>query len=301
MKKIDIFKNMKESKCLTDAYLRELFNLLPSQIITAIELESVIETNTSTTIKALVEIKSKKGIILKKFFIKGSGGSEAQRIYSKQNLREALFYNMIKRNNVNLPIVKCYYSYQSADPKDHLIVLKDISSEYRSPSDEDIVVLDTWYNCVKSLAQIHAAFWNHKNIEEKYLKTRSIKEQKEAERKDLSMLEEFLNKFKYKFDKKTKLILTEAMAVNIEFVKEVRQRTINKNNVTITHGDSQIDNFMLPNNSSEETILVDYQFWNKGVGTIDLAHLFRVNFPEVFKKEQLLLVSNYHKMLKNLE
>jgi Leu/Phe-tRNA-protein transferase len=47
--------------------------------------------------------------------------------------------------------------------------------------------------------------------------------------------------------------------------------------------------FMIKYKSKQYT-LVDYQFLSKGIKTLGVAHLFRVDFSDVFNKELLRLI-----------
>ncbi len=295
MNKIEIFKNLNKSKKDAKKLLVKILKLNSEKQLVSINVKSINQTDTSCIIKLTVSFYIRKISYVENLFIKGP--SDNKKMYLRNSLKEIEFYQNINIYNASIPIIKHFYSYVSDNKDDFLLVLEDISNQYKTIGETNRSKIDYWYGCIETLARVHAYFWNYKNINEKLIDVRNKSQLKETELKDLSMLEKFFCKYKEELSDKEKSFLKKAMYINIDFVKEVRERTIKKDRITIVHGDSHIHNFMFSINEDKNTILFDYQFFNKGIGTIDLAHLFRVDFPESLLVKQLDLVSYYHKIL----
>jgi len=295
MNKIEIFKNLNKYKKDAKKLLVKILKLNSEKQLVSINVKSINQTDTSCVIKLTVNFHVGKISYVENLFIKGP--SDNKKMYLRNSLKEIEFYQNINIYNASIPIIKHFYSYVSANKDDFLLVLEDISNQYKTIGETNRSKIDYWYGCIETLARVHAYFWNHKNINEKLIDVRNKSQLKETELKDLSMLEKFFCKYKEELSDKEKSFLKKAMYINIDFVKEVRERTINKNRITVIHGDSHIKNFIFSKKASLNPILVDYQFWNNGIGATDLAHLFRVDFPDIFLPELLKLVSYYHEVL----
>ena len=289
-KDYNVYKNIMSVNPIIDvSYLRYILQLSKEQIVSNIEISKVIESNTALVIKATVQINDE----IKKLFIKTIKSNQSDNVYKNLSLQEGNFYKIIRESTIsNIPIPICYDVFVSEKTGEFVIVLEDISDKYIAPDNTKITNENIWFSCVESLAQLHSALWNNELI------FRSDEEAEHDFQSDKDCLQSFLKDFEYEFDDKTKKVLKRAMELNIELIKDTQQRIIGKGNVTICNGDSHIFNFMLPVESDDKPIIVDFQFWGEGIGTGDLAHLTRVNFSDDLKnKIQLPLVEHYHKSL----
>lgn len=71
---------------------------------------------------------------------------------------------------------------------------------------------------------------------------------------------------------------------------------------TIVHGDFHLKNCLfnkkIPN---ENMIILDWQWWNWGIGTYDMAHLLNLYLPKGYKDREIEVLKVYYDKLKELE
>jgi len=289
----NVYKNIMSVNPIIDiSYIRHILQLSKRQVVSNIEINEVIESNTALVIKATIQINSGNDEN-KKIFIKTIKSNQSENVYRNQSIQEGNFYKIIKESAIsNIPIPLCYDVFVSEKKEEFVIVLEDISQKYIAPDNTIITNENIWFSCVESLAQFHSALWNNELIFKNFEQTEHDFQQ------DRDCLQSFLKDFEYEFDDKTKIVLKRAMELNIKLIKDTQQRIIDQSNVTICNGDSHIFNFMLPVENGDKLLIVDFQFWGEGIGTGDLAHLTRVNFSDDLKnKIQLPLIEHYHKSL----
>jgi thiamine kinase-like enzyme len=79
--------------------------------------------------------------------------------------------------------------------------------------------------------------------------------------------------------------------------KENIRRMKERNLTTVTHGDAHLGNFLYPDTLDGTAVIVDWQFWNIGIGTYDLRHLLGSALDNEMKKHQEELVRYYYQIL----
>jgi hypothetical protein len=292
-KDYEIYKNiMSINPIIDERYIRGILQLSKEEIINSIEINEVIESNTSLVIKLTIIVNGENKVN-NRLFIKTIKQNQQENVYRDMSMQEGKFYKIIKesgKNNIPVPI--CYDVFISDEKKEFLIVLEDISNNYVKPENDVLSEKNIWFSCAESLAKLHSSFWNSEII------FQGNDGEDNDTQSDIDCLDNFLKEFKDEFNIKIKRALEKAMEINISLIKGIKDRIKNKNNVTICNGDSHIFNFMLPTNKNKMPIIVDFQFWGEGIGTGDLAHLTRVSFSDENRKSiQLDLVEHYYKSL----
>jgi hypothetical protein len=295
----DVYKNIISACPKIDAeYLAAILHLAESESIRQVDISEVVESNTALVIRVSVFIISGCQEYIRKLFIKTSKSDNTNNSYHEMSMKEGSFYEfLLSHSNADVPVSACYDVFISEMTGEFVIMLEDLSERYKAPNNIDLSDTNTWFSCAESLARFHGAFWNDSQIGKGKL---SVKNEQEIESETLAnreYLNTFLKEFNDRFDEKTIKIYEHAMSINNKLIREQNQSAIKRNNITICNGDSHIYNFMLSPDSAKP-VMVDFQFWGKGYGVGDLAHLTRVNFPDEFKKNiQLSLVKRYHEAL----
>lgn len=69
--------------------------------------------------------------------------------------------------------------------------------------------------------------------------------------------------------------------------------------VTLVHGDAHFWNFLYPHEAAQAAVhLIDWQSWDIGVGTDDLAYMIALHwYPERRRELERALISRYHQEL----
>lgn len=295
----EVYKNIMSTCPKIDAeYLAAILPLAESESIKQVDISEVVESNTSLVIRASVFIISGCQEYIRKLFIKTSKSDNTNNPYHEMSMKECSFYEfLLSHPNTDVPVSACYDVFISELTGEFVIVLEDLSERYKAPNNIDLSDKNTWFACAESLARFHGAFWNDPQIGKGELSVMNEQEIESETRTHRVYLNSFLKEFNDRFDEKTIKIYEHAISINNKLIREQNQSAIKKNNVTICNGDSHIYNFMISLDSTKP-VMVDFQFWGKGYGVGDLAHLTRVNFPDEFKKNiQLHLVKRYHETL----
>ena len=251
--------------------------------ITKFAITEVTNTNTARIIKIRVGCGANRKALFIKTSIPGKGDGP----YRELNMRECRFYELVMRRPDALPLPKCHDVFARRSTGEFVIVLDDIAEGYHAPRDCDLMKKETWFACAEALGRLHAAFWNDGSFDQEETEDG---EARRAIEKSNADLDKFLRDFGERLDAETVAILRKATEIYNGRLE--RPRRIN---TTLCSGDSHIHNFML---GQGEALMVDFQFWGRGLGEADLAHLTRVAFPKDFRgKFQMELARHYYDTL----
>ncbi|URZ18162.1 phosphotransferase [Clostridium felsineum] len=97
----------------------------------------------------------------------------------------------------------------------------------------------------------------------------------------------------------------ESIFNDITYKLEINLRKINRylyyKKSTIVHGDFHLKNCLFnKKNPQENMAIIDWQWWNFGVGTYDIAHLLNLYLPKRYKNKELEILKIYYDKLKEL-
>ena len=291
---------MSNTPVIDKEYLSNVLKLDRSHVISDIEICQVTESNTSLVIKFKVLIKKDgNNDSTRRFFIKTIKSLPDTHVYDSLSLNEVKFYKLLKNvTNPKLPIPQCFDTYISEDKSKYLLLLEDVSDEFDESNTVDLCTENIWLSAASSLANFHAAFWNSHIIGTKNVPIDSKEKINFYIRSSYESYEKFIKYVGHRFDGETIDIYEHALRISIELETERYERLINKENITLIHGDSHIHNFMFPHNQNGTPIIMDFQFWNAGIGAGDIAQLTRLSFPKtVRQKLHQSIVEKYYEVL----
>ena len=218
------------------------------------------------------------------------------KIFGRQ---EAKFYAIIAQNMIGLPIPTCYDAKFSDETGLSHIILEDISKTHATLSDYPLRLIPSKYHfekAIDSLAEIHAFWWDHKDLE------KLSKQSRGPLTLFLSMVKEevfecFLEDIGDKMSANRKSLLKAIFSL---FPQVVYERIVKKN-LTLIHNDAHLGQFFYPKDKFKEkykTILGDWQGWNIGLGSNDLAYMIGLNlFPDYRHLIEENLIRRYYNHL----
>ncbi|MHB1152435.1 MAG: protein kinase family protein [Eubacteriales bacterium] len=239
MKKNSVYKNIVSATPAINAeYLTSILNLKNYETINQTEISKDFDSNTASIIRACIHIKSENNQTIKKLFIKAAKPDSKNNAYHDKSMREVSFYGfLLSHHDIEVPVPKCYDAYSSEEDGEFFIILEDLSDNYRTVSDSDLLDERIWFSCAESLAKFHAAFWNDPQL----IDERTVMNEQEAEsdiRRNREYLDSFLTEFQYMFDEKTIRIFKHAFEINSQLIRESSQESSKKNPITVYNGDS---------------------------------------------------------------
>lgn len=211
--------------------------------------------------------------------------------------REVAFYQAMQQVSAEMPIPTCYEAV--FDPERGLahLLLEDLSESHFQqtlplpPSNRHCAMI------VEGLARMHRYWWERKSLDrdlgEVVSEEKLVKQQQRLE----ESLPDFLV-FMGEALLPTQRRVYEKIAGS-SFLDRYQERLMNRRRITVVHGDAHPGNIMLPRDPSLNQIaLVDWQLWEIGVGTNDLAFLMaRRWWPERRHHLEKQLLHRYHEVL----
>lgn len=210
---------------------------------------------------------------------------------------EVAFYRAMSDTPPPRAIPICYSA--EFDPETRLshFLLEDLSTtHFQRP----MPLAPSLVHCeqiVAALATHHAHWWNSPRIE-------SVLHARPTE-KELEIVKERLwNSFPAFMDYVGDTLLPyqrqlyEKLAAS-DLMDRVATRLLRGDNITVVHGDSNLQNFMLPRDRyTHHVIILDWQLWGVNIATSDLAFLIAKSWSRPRREvvEQTLL-RHYHRVL----
>ena len=216
---------------------------------------------------------------------------------------ERSFFCLLKDITLDLPIPQCY-NLNDLEQKDcHYLLLDNLSNTHEevreiNPNSKSICEM-----AVKSLAKIHATFWDHPNLDKIILHKNIMSYQLSTFKKKIpSILKHVFKLLDDKFSEERREIYK---LVSSQF-PDIKLKRLNlQKHITLTHGDAWLGNFLFPKqntnnqcNINQQVYIIDWETWSVGFGPNDLAHMIGLNWiPEIRKYLEEDLVKYYHNEL----
>lgn len=224
--------------------------------------------------------------------------SNLKNSYHISSLNEIDFYNIIKKyNDISYLIPNCHTSSIYNSNCETLLILEDLSKNFYTIQNSNMIDQDIILCACNALAILHSFFWEHQDLDKIKLIKRTIK---------IDLIEAHFCIQKFIKDNYTRLskkmisiIMTAFKLYENTLIEEYNRVKLNKN-ITIINGDAHIYNYMFPKIISNklECKIIDFQFWDIGIGCRDLAHLTRkLNNGFVDKDTHVFAVKYYYELL----
>lgn len=212
--------------------------------------------------------------------------------YKRLTRNEIEFYNLSQNHDMNL-FLPHYMDGWYNDVFSYLI-LEDLSEEYISS--EYSSDLDYFYIAVERIAAFHASCRNL-NISKSSCNPYAPFESSV----DLNLIsnnhEKMLSLLGDRLDKRTKDLLADALLFLQSNRAEINQG-VNSKKSTIIHGDFHLKNCLFNKQNSQENLkIIDWQWWNFGIGTYDIAHLLNLYLPKEWKDKEFDILKTYYNKL----
>ena len=216
---------------------------------------------------------------------------------------ERSFYRIMKDITIDLPIPQCYNLNELEQKECHYLLLDDLSKTHEEAGK---IIPSSKFQCemaIKSLAKIHATFWDHSNLDKivphKNIMAYTVLAFKKKIPRILKSVFEFLED---RISEERRKIYR---MVSSQFPDIKLHRLNLKKHLTLTHGDAWLGNFLFPKqnnydpyNANHQAYIIDWETWSAGFGPNDLAHMIGLNWhPKRRKCLEKDLVKQYHKEL----
>jgi hypothetical protein len=209
-----------------------------------------------------------------------------------KSVKEAFFYNTIAKQMTFSPLLTCYHSSYNPQSDQVCLLLEDLSEthfqpEWPLPPSDDIC-----FRIVQTLAQIHALWWQNPILARDFrpvippgrcwLDRRALAIEK---------LPSFLTFLGDRLSSPRKTVYEQLLASS----SHIWEIPTNGSHQTLLHGDMHTWNVIYPRDPLGKLVFFDWNMWDIGCPTDDLAYLIGVHwYPERRKRLELILLKAYY-------
>ncbi|MHA1907279.1 MAG: phosphotransferase [Candidatus Thorarchaeota archaeon] len=214
--------------------------------------------------------------------------------------REAKFYSSVPKIASGMPIPSCFDSAYSEKTGNSHIILDNFSETHAQYSGHP-PSKQFFQTAIDSLAEIHASWWNHKELGElsnhsfNYYPMQLFKEEENL--KWVSEQKRFLEFLNGKISEERRELLETVFS---SFPAVAFER-FKKGNLTLVHNDAHTFNFYFPKDNpspNSKALLFDWECWGTGIGCQDLVYMIGFwEYPDYRRLIEKDLVKHYHDVL----
>ena len=210
--------------------------------------------------------------------------------------KEYYFYTSINKKIRADLLPVCYYTEYDPELDQTGLILEDLSLTHFQtdwplpPSNDDC------YLTVQKLAEVQAAFWQDPCLENEFRSQIPPGRSWTARRKlALDKIPDFLNFLGDRISAKDRKIYQSLRSTEDQLL----EKSQSSSHQTLLHGDMHVWNVFYPREHSAELRFIDWNMWDIGIPTDDLAYLIAIHWVPLRRErlEKNLLVS-YHEKLK---
>lgn len=204
--------------------------------------------------------------------------------------KEADFYEMMAGDRSGA-LLDCYGTSVSEDAASTIILLEDKGSDFYSTEWPIPPSIDVCERVVRSLAEVHARWWEHPFIDQRSL-PRLTEESIDPLMHRVSLaLDKFLSDMG---DRVSKPRIEKLTSFVDWFPGRIKERIRHDPAQTLVHGDAHFWNFLIPHEKTESPILIDWQSWEIGFAPRDLVYTIGLHwFPERRQRYEQKLLDLY--------
>lgn len=187
--------------------------------------------------------------------------------------KEPAFYEMVRSEGFPLPLIKCYGTAVDYEGHQHCLLLDDMSNDYSEPMFPLPPSKRACANTVKSLAQVHAHWWNSDRFGEEDYTVPSKATVDEAVAIYATAYKEFENNIGDRLSQPRREIYSRAL----DTLPGLLERRFGQSNLTLIHGDAHHWN-VLVHKQTEACIIYDWQTWHVDCAAHDLSYLMGLSW-----------------------
>jgi Ser/Thr protein kinase RdoA (MazF antagonist) len=217
--------------------------------------------------------------------------------YRLAGFHEVEFYTKLLPLQPALPAARCYHAAWDAATSHAALLLEDLSEHY---AQRPMPIPPSPRHCeliIDSLAQLHAAWWNHPELGRSIGAPLSAADAEASLRRLEASVPAFMDSLGASMLPKQREAYERILAS--PFLKHRAERLQEQRNVTLIHGDAHTNNVMLPVQPDDpRAVLIDWQRWTIDIPLFDLAFLMALHWSAERRAalEQPLLL-RYHTRL----
>jgi len=207
--------------------------------------------------------------------------------------KEVHFYNNLTGVIKEQVVPKCYFAQYDFETNFYTIVLDNIANTHGNAEWPANYFFEQCCLAIDSLAEIHAAWWDHPDLE-RIVPKRTHEDCERIRLRYRQLAKTF-------FAENDQVIKKEYQDIFFDFESKypiVDQRFLSYKNISLVHRDAHFWNFMYPKNRVGSVLMIDWDSWRIDVPTNDVAYYMAVHWgPDRRKRYEISLLERYFNRL----
>jgi hypothetical protein len=215
-------------------------------------------------------------------------------VRSTWGAKEIAFYTILVPSVASLPIVPCYDAFIDPQGTVCYCLFADMSDLVGSPLTPAPLITDQLSIASTALAQLHAAFWNHR-----YIRGALLDETSQIFVEDFSAhpqrAVELFARFHDRIPSRWKTIISTFISTAEQSLL-ARLRTSPA--LTLWHSDAHLGNFLFTPEPSHAVYIIDFATCRAWWGARDIAYMLTISLDPVLRRaHEMSILQHYHKQL----
>ena len=221
---------------------------------------------------------------------------------------EVEFYNELAPGIGCPPLIRCYDAVFDEETGRSHVLMEDLTETHNQPEQKSAPSEAMSRRAIEALAKVHAVWWKNSasdlgsGISDCGAGEPAVIENASSFNEEwLRNFVEDLGKNVPEFSDAARLTKKqkEAYARMLGAAPRIWGRLLDKNGLTVTHGDLHWWNYLYPNDAARDSVrLFDWQLWHVDLGARDLAFLLALGgFAEPRPAIESSLLRSYHEAL----
>ncbi|MBI4976239.1 MAG: phosphotransferase [Spirochaetes bacterium] len=208
--------------------------------------------------------------------------------------KEVYFYNNLTGVIKPGTVPRCYFASFDEDTKQYTIALENISATHDNAAWPEEHYFDQCCLAIDSFAEIHAAWWDHPELE-RIIAKRTADDCRNGGIRARAMLSRFLDAHKNSIPKEYR----DTMLRYNDVCDIVDERYLSNRNISLVHRDAHFWNFMYPKNRTGSVRIIDWDSYRIDTPTNDIAYYMAIHWytPQRHRYEWRLLERYHEKLL----
>jgi thiamine kinase-like enzyme len=218
----------------------------------------------------------------------------------QRNKREVALYAFLRERPAGLPVVRCYDAVYRTDETDRFHLLLDDPSRSSHRAYPHSAAPPTREQCeviVDVLAEIHARCWQTRNFDDVFAGNGAREVHTGEWTEELGpwidrIVPAFLEVMGERLSPERRSLYVR-IAERLD--ARLRRREVDRVNLTLTHGDVHVGNFLYPTDPSGQPLVLDWKRAAMAPPTRDLAYMMALSwFPATRRAWETDLLRRYH-------
>ncbi len=209
--------------------------------------------------------------------------------------KEKIFYDELAQEMTDPAITHCFYANVDQNRERAIFLLEDLGDTHQQTRWPIAPSFDTCQGAMDCIAKFHAFWWEHPRLDGD-LRDKLTFGNYWQDRINFAIeeLPDFFDFMGERISAKRRKIYEEVLSSPNTFWKPQQS----KHALTLIHGDAHFWNFLYPRTETDRIRVFDWNSWDIGKGTDDLAYMIGLHwYPERRDRFEIPLLKHYHEAL----